>query len=82
MSLMSSTKNESSMDANTANGSRDPLSANPQQQREKLTQLDFLTLEMMGISIEELRELLNEEELQAYFAFLRRQSSDLDSTSP
>jgi len=37
---------------------------------------------MMGISIEELRELLDEEELQAYFAFLRRQSSDLDSTSP
>jgi hypothetical protein len=82
MSLMSSTKNGSSMDANTANGSRDPLCANPQKQGEKLTQLDFLTLEMMGISIEELRELLDEEELQAYFAFLRRQSSDLDSTSP
>jgi len=79
---MSSTKNGSSMDANTANGSRDPLCANPQKQGEKLTQLDFLTLEMMGISIEELRELLDEEELQAYFAFLRRQSSDLDSTSP
>ena len=70
------------MDANTANGSRDPLCANPQKQGEKLTQLDFLTLEMMGISIEELRELLDEEELQAYFAFLRRQSSDLGSTSP
>ena len=70
------------MDANTADDSRDPLCANSQQQREKLTQLDFLTLEMMGISIEELRELLDEEELQAYFAFLRRQSSDLDSTSP
>jgi len=82
MSLMSSTKNGSSMDANTADGSRDPLCANPQKQGEKLTQLDFLTLEMMGISIEELRELLDEEELQAYFAFLRRQSSDLDSTSP
>jgi len=82
MSLMSSTKNGSSMDANTANGSRDPLCANPQKQGEKLTQLDFLTLEMMGISIEELRELLDEEELQAYFAFLRRQSSDVDSTSP
>jgi hypothetical protein len=79
---MSSTKNGSSMDANTADGSRDPLCANPQKQGEKLTQLDFLTLEMMGISIEELRELLDEEELQAYFAFLRRQSSDLDSTSP
>jgi hypothetical protein len=79
---MSSTKNGGSMDANTADGSRDPLCANPQQQCEKLTQLDFLTLEMMGISIEELRELLDEEELQAYFAFLRRQSSDLDSTSP
>ena len=59
-----------------------PLCANPQQQREKLTQLDFLTLEMMGTSLEELRELLDEEELQAYFAFLRRQSSDLDTTSP
>jgi hypothetical protein len=82
MSLMSSTKNGSSMDANTADGSREPLSASPQKQREKLTQLDFLTLEMVGISIEELRELLDEEELQAYFAFLRRQSSDLDSTSP
>ena len=70
------------MDANTADGSRDPLSDSPQKQGEKLTQLDFLTLEMMGISIEELRELLDEEELQAYFAFLRRQSSDLDSTSP
>ena len=70
------------MDANTADGSRDPLCANPQQQGEKLTQLDFLTLEMMGISIEELRELLDEEELQAYLAFLRRQSSDIDSTSP
>jgi len=79
---MSSTKNGSSMDANTADGSRDPLCANPQKQGEKLTQLDFLTLEVMGISIEELRELLDEEELQAYFAFLRRQSSDLDSTSP
>jgi len=79
---MSSTKNGSSMDANTADGSRDPLCANPQKQGEKLTQLDFLTLEMMGISIEELRELLDEEELQAYFAFLRRQSSDIDSTSP
>jgi len=79
---MNSTKNGSSMDANTADGSRDPLCANPQQQREKLTQLDFLTLEMMGIGIEELRALLDEEELQAYFAFLRRQSSDLDSTSP
>jgi len=78
---MSSTKNGSSMDANTADGSKDPLCANPQKQSEKLTQLDFLTLEMMGISIEELRELLDEEELQAYFAFLRRQSSDLDSTS-
>lgn len=70
------------MDANTSDGSRDPLYANPQQQREKLTQLDFLTLEAMGTSLEELRELLDEEELQAYFAFLRRQSSDLDSTSP
>lgn len=70
------------MGANTSDGSRDPLCANPQQQREKLTQLDFLTLEMMGTSLEELRELLDEEELQAYFAFLRRQSSDLDSTSP
>jgi len=79
---MGNVKNGSSMDANTADGSRDPLCANPQQQGEKLTQLDFLTLEMMGISIEELRELLDEEELQAYFAFLRRQSSDLDSTSP
>lgn len=48
----------------------------------RLTDLDFLTLEMMGTSLEELRELLDEEELQAYFAFLRRQSSDLDSTSP
>jgi len=37
---------------------------------------------MMGTSLEELRELLDEEELQAYFAFLRRQSSDLDTTSP
>ena len=82
MSFMGNVKNESSIDANTADGSRDPLCANPQQQCEKLTQLDFLTLEMMGISIEELRELLDEEELQAYFAFLRRQSSDLDSTSP
>jgi hypothetical protein len=82
MSLMSSGKNGSSMSANTSDGSRDPLCANPQQQREKLTQLDFLTLEMMGTSLEELRELLDEEELQAYFAFLRRQSSDLDSTSP
>ena len=82
MSFMGNVKNESSIDANTADGSRDPLCANPQQQGEKLTQLDFLTLEMMGISIEELRELLDEEELQAYFAFLRRQSSDLDSTSP
>jgi len=78
---MNSTKNGSSMDANTADGSRDPLCANTQKQSEKLTQLDFLTLEVMGISIEELRELLDEEELQAYFAFLRRQSSDLDSTS-
>ena len=70
------------MDTNTSDDSKDILGTNLQQQREKLTQLDFLTLEMMGISIEELRELLDEEELQAYFAFLRRQSSDLDSTSP
>ncbi len=70
------------MSANTSDDSRDPLCANPQPQREKLTQLDFLTLEMMGTSLEELRELLDEEELQAYFAFLRRQSSDLDTTSP
>ena len=70
------------MGANTSDSSQDSLNANPQQQREKLTQLDFLTLEMMGTSLEELRELLDEEELQAYFAFLRRQSSDLDSTSP
>jgi hypothetical protein len=70
------------MGANTSDSSQDSLNANPQQQREKLTQLDFLTLEMMGTSLEELRELLDEEELQAYFAFLRRQSSDLDTTSP
>ena len=70
------------MSTNTSDDSRDPLCANPQQHREKLTQLDFLTLEMMGTSLEELRELLDEEELQAYFAFLRRQSSDLDTTSP
>jgi hypothetical protein len=70
------------MGANTSDSSQDSLNANPQKQREKLTQLDFLTLEMMGISLEELRALLDEEELQAYFAFLRRQSSDLDSTSP
>ena len=70
------------MDANTSDSSQDSLNANPQKQCEKLTQLDFLTLEMMGTSLEELRELLDEEELQAYFAFLRRQSSDLDSTGP
>ncbi|HAE86103.1 MAG TPA: hypothetical protein DCG78_06325 [Anaerolineaceae bacterium] len=70
------------MDANTSDSSQDSLNANPQKQYEKLTQLDFLTLEMMGISLEELRALLDEEELQAYFAFLRRQSSDLDSTGP
>ena len=62
------------MDTNTSDDSKDVLGTTPQQQREKLTQLDFLTLEMMGIGIEE--------QLQAYFAFLRRQSSDLDSTSP
>ena len=70
------------MDTNTSDDSKDILGTTLQQQREKLTQLDFLTLEMMGIGIEELRELLDEEELQAYFAFLRRQSSDLDTTSP
>jgi hypothetical protein len=82
MTVMSSAKDGSSMDTNTSDDSKDVLGTTPQQQREKLTQLDFLTLEMMGIGIEELRALLDEEELQAYFAFLRRQSSDLDSTSP
>jgi hypothetical protein len=51
-------------------------------QPSRLTELDFLTLEMMGTSLEEIQELLEAEELQAYFAFLRRQASDLDSTSP
>ena len=62
-------------------GSHNPI-RKPEAQPGRLTELDFLTLEMMGTSLEELSELLDEEELQAYFAFLRRHSSDLDSNSP
>ncbi len=62
--------------------SPDNPSGKSEEQPGRLTELDFLTLEMLGTSLEELRELLDEEELQAYFTFLRRQSSDLDSTSP
>ncbi len=68
------------MDAKT------PENVNPtnpaEGQPDKLTELDFLTIEAMGVSADELGALLDAEELQAYYAFLHRQSSDLDTTSP
>lgn len=73
-------RGKASMDAKT------PASINPinkaEGQPDKLTDLDFLTLEAMGISSDELGDLLDAEELQAYYAFLHRQSSDLDTISP
>ncbi|NMC15783.1 MAG: hypothetical protein GYA40_03965 [Chloroflexi bacterium] len=44
-----------------------------------MSSMDFLTLNMLGLSEAELRDLLSPEELAAYRAFLRRDSADLDS---
>ena len=57
---------------------------NTQPQRETpppdaMSSMDFLTLNMLGLSEAELRDLLSPEELSAYRAFLRRDAADLDS---
>ena len=44
-----------------------------------MSNMDFLTLNMLGLSEAELRDLLSPEELAAYRAFLRRDAADLDS---
>jgi hypothetical protein len=44
-----------------------------------MSSMDFLTLNMLGLSEAELRDLLSPEELAAYRAFLRRNAADLDS---
>jgi hypothetical protein len=44
-----------------------------------MSSMDFLTLNMLGLSEAELRDLLSPEELSAYRAFLRRDAADLDS---
>lgn len=46
-----------------------------------MSSMDFLTLNMLGLSDAELSELLSPEEIAAFRAFLRRNSADLDSGS-
>ncbi len=46
---------------------------------DQMSSMDFLTLNMLGLSEAELRDLLSPEELAAYRAFLRRDAADLDS---
>ena len=48
-------------------------------QPDAMGSMDFLTLNMLGLSEAELRDLLSPEELAAYRAFLRRDAADLDS---
>jgi len=48
-------------------------------QPDAMGSMDFLTLNMLGLSEAELRDLLSPEELAAYRAFLRRNAADLDS---